>query len=64
MSNNNLLGDQDFSGDVLEAKRLMKDFVSVTGATKHRREDTKPTDVAFVEMREAARGGGTGSARL
>ena len=40
---------EEYSGDVLTAKRLMTDFFPATGAVKHKHQESGPSDVAFVE---------------
>ena len=48
---NFLMGKQEYPSDVLTAKGLMTDFVPATGAVKHRRQDSSPSNVAFVETK-------------
>ena len=49
LDNNFLMGKQEYPSDVLAAKRLMTDFVPATGVVKHKRQESGPSDVAFVE---------------
>ena len=52
LDNTLLIGEQDYSSDVLVAKWLMMDFVPGTGEVKHKRQESNPSDVAFVETKD------------
>ena len=49
LDSNFLMGKQEYPSDVLAAKRLMTDFFPATDAVKHKRQESGPSDVAFVE---------------
>ena len=49
LDNNFLMGKQEYPSNVLLAKRLMTDFVAATGAVKHKRQESGPSEVAFVK---------------
>ena len=51
LDNNFLMGKQEYPSNVLSAKRLMPDFVPVTGVVKHKRQESGPSNVAFVKTK-------------
>ena len=57
LDNNILMGKQEHPRDVLAAKRLMTGFVPATGVVKHKRQESGPSDVAFMERKDEGGGG-------
>ena len=51
LDNNFLMGKQEYPSNVLAAKRLMTDCVPATGVVEHKREESGPSDVAFMERK-------------
>ena len=51
LDTNVLMGEQEYPGNVLAAKRLMTDFDPTTNAVKHKRKESGPLAVAFVETK-------------
>ena len=51
LDTNFLMGKQGYPIDALAAKRLMTDFVPTTNVVKHKRQESGPSNVAFVETK-------------
>jgi hypothetical protein len=56
LDNNFLIGEQEYSSNVLAANWMMTDFVPTTGAMKHKHKETDLTNLAFSETKDIHKG--------